>query len=157
MIDTSKPLETTDQEFTIDPQLAQELASAFVEPYRDLIGLYDLSEKKEEMLAKLKAEVLRGVKGVLAARYKASVKMSAISDLGEYIADAAKRALPQEDAEESYDAQLQRIRDEVEAKISDFHSEADAKEALPAYFDDWCKTTVDEVVRILNQTIGGVN
>ena len=53
---------------------------------------------------------------------------------------------------------LQRIRAELEAKLADVDSKREAAEKiLPPYFDDWCKATVDEVVRVIKQTIEEVN
>jgi hypothetical protein len=138
--------------------MVQSLADKTLGAYKDISFLFSASpEKKEGLLAKLRGEVMFGVRGALRERYRAQVKMEAIVKLEKYFENVAGRAKPTTSPDENFEQLLERLREEYAEKLAEFKKGAIEDETLPPYFDAWCQATVDEIFRVLQQATESVN
>lgn len=145
--------------FVVDKEMTQRLAETMLEPYKKLAALYANSpEEKKAKLAEMDAVIHKTVERTLTLYHARDVTKAAITNMGQTMKDAMGQMDPSELTEENIEQELQRVREEVDAKLAEQRKKArEEANKLPTYFNEWCRATTAEVIRILQQTINGVN
>ena len=157
-IDNAPDSGQENEPFVVDHKLAQSIAKYVIEPYKQINNVFaGEPEKQQALLKELDAEVQESVEKILAVTHIANVTKAAIKDLGQYFSDSLQQMSQEKYTVENFEEQFQRVRDEVDAKLAVQSKRNEEEKELPPYFDEWCRATTAEVVRIIRQTINGVN